>query len=217
MFFIKNIFNKFRNNKDNLFTILNDDLIKYVCQYLKFIDLIELKRVKKFNNEFKIAINEVYIFQRNQINLFIINLKKNKILRLFKNTFIPLGLISKLPIIEYQDNFLGNTGYLDSIKISNLTHPIMIGHDCYDRPFIVIKYNYKNKYYLITVFQRYVDEKYNWVKSCDEHGPILKMSNVSLTLFYKKQFVKNICQLLNKQLVTVINYDFQSEEINCKI
>ena len=65
------ITNNFKNNsKDNLFTILNIDSINYVCQYLKFIDLIELIKVKTFDNQLKINIKKQYKDQKKTIHYF---------------------------------------------------------------------------------------------------------------------------------------------------
>ena len=122
-----------------------------------------------------------------------------------------------MPILEFQDNFLGQTDYLDSIQIEDLTDPIMIGKDCFHRPFIVIKYYFEDQTHLLTVFQRYTDDKNTWVKSSHLYGPILKMSNTYLNIFYKNQLIKNICQLFNKDSVTIIKYDLQTEELNCKL
>ncbi len=129
-----------------------------------------------------------------------------------------MRLVKNLPVLEFEDRYVGGSGYIDSTIHSHLNNPIMIGTDGFSRPFIVIKYQYNNKWYIITVFQRHASCKRKWVKNNGyTNGPILAASNTMLNNFYKKQFIKNVCQLINKQMVTVIDENFQLSEIKCNL
>ena len=43
-----------------------------------------------------------------------------------------------IPILDIQ-NKVGHTDYIDFIGYNQITHPIMKGIDCYNRPFFVIR------------------------------------------------------------------------------
>ena len=205
-------------NNINYLSTLNYDILQNICAYLKYYELIELSKADFGNKDLQKTIKLEYDYQKNILDKFLINLNRYKIIKSFENTFIPIGLIKKFPILEFQNIFLGNTNYIDSILQSHLKDPIMIGVDCFNRPFIVVKYNCNNITYILTVFQRYSDCKSLWVK-CDSnnYGPILRASNTSLNNLYKKQFIKNVCQLVNKQMVSVIDKNFQLNELKCNI
>ena len=55
-------------------------------------------------------------------------LKKNKILKFFENTFLPYHLIKTLPVLKFQQRFIGGD-YIDGLVSDDLTEPIMIGVD----------------------------------------------------------------------------------------
>ena len=217
--FINNIFNIIMNfNKINYLAILNYDVLQNISVYLKYYEMIELAKADLKNKELQNSIKVNYECQKDILDRFLINLKRYKVIKFFEKTFLPIGLIKKFPILEFQDNLVGNSDYLDSIIISHMNKPIMIGLDHFNRPYIIINYYFESKSYLLKVFQRYADNKFRWVKSdYGNIGPILKMSSRSLNNFYKKQFVKNLCQLLNKQLVSVIDDNFQITEIKCNL
>ena len=217
--FIKNIYNILINiNKMNFLVILNYDILQNICVYLKYYELIQLAKTDLKNLDLQNSIKVQYDLQKNILEKFLLNLKRYKVLKLFENTFFPMGIIKKLPILEFKDQYVGSSGYIDSIIQSNLIKPIMIGTDNFSRPFIVIKYQYNNIWHIITVFQRYTDCKQIWVKSDGyTYGPILNSSNTMVNNFYKKQFIKNVCQLINKQMVTIIDENFQLSEIKCNL
>lgn len=172
--------------KINYLVTLNYDILQNICNYLKYYELIELAKTDVKNVDLQNSIKVQYDLQK-----FLLNLKRYKLLKLFENTFFPMGLVKKLPILEFEDIYVGGSRYIDSIIESHINKPIMIGTDDFNRPFIVIKYEYNNKWHIITVFQRRSDCKRIWIKSDKlQHGPILGASNTMLNNFYKKQFIK---------------------------
>ena len=128
----------------------------------------------------------------------------------FNNTFLNHNLVKQIPIIKFQKKFVGSSDYIDFIGINDLTHSIMVGRDCYRRPFISIKYKcldekLENRYddinidinrtYLITIFQRYTDISSTWCKAgCFQ--PILWESPTCLSKIDKKLLNINIAKLL---------------------
>jgi len=69
-----------------------------------------------------------------------------------------------VPVLPWRNTFLGNTGYIDRIKVEDVYDTIMIGIDCFCRPFITIRsYCHSKKTYgIITLFQRYSDQEGTW-------------------------------------------------------
>ena len=77
-----------------------------------------------------------------------------------------------LEILNWKNNYLGYTGYIDSIQTSDLNSEISIGIDLYKRPFICFKGKIcrdETKYYLeksrraSTLFQRYKNDESTFV------------------------------------------------------
>jgi len=88
-------------------------------------------------------------------------LKKYKILKnLQEGPFKKFA--NKYPILDWDEKFLGYTGYIDHISCADLSSPIMIGRDKYQRPFISIKFIINKKVGCITYFQRYEDCTCMW-------------------------------------------------------
>lgn len=78
----------------------------------------------------------------------------------------------QLEILTWNTNYLGHTGYIDSIYTSDLQKKIQIGIDCYKRPFICFKGRIvfdNEKYYLqesrraSALFQRYSNDLVTYV------------------------------------------------------
>jgi hypothetical protein len=83
-------------------------------------------------------------------------------------------LLLTLPILDIGQK-MGFTDYLDFIKATDMTHPIMKGVDAYSRPFLAIKFNVKKKGIISqavgTFFQRYTDDTKNWAYgTCYNHS-----------------------------------------------
>jgi hypothetical protein len=136
-----------------------------------------------------------------------------------------------IPILEYQDDFMGATDYLDGISCNDLTHPIMIGRDCYNRGFLAIRYRCldkewtfdekiyplsQDKIHCITLFQRYT----NSISCCkagsgshSSSAPLLYGSNVCLSDEELKQFVVNLFRMMKHQPIIYLDYENQSTSI----
>ena len=86
------------------------------------------------------------------------------------NIILMMGGIENMiniPILKWNDKFIGSTDYIDKIKPENMHSKIMIGIDCYKRPFICFRTKrYHKKFGEIftvdTLFQRYTAEKKTW-------------------------------------------------------
>jgi len=120
------------------------------------------------------------------------------------------------PILEFKEKFVGSTDYIDRIKPADVTHPIMIGVDCYKRAFVTIRSI--NKYgvkVVDTLFQRYTDEKTTWSNGCHDVGINFSYGGYffSGNSFRNDKMVQNLKLLLSgADSYTITNY--KNEEIN---
>jgi hypothetical protein len=84
---------------------------------------------------------------------------------------IPFFIPPKIPTLNLGE-FIGQTGYtgyIDFIKLSQMTYPIMRGIDSFNRRFVVIKMNINNVLLFQTFFQRYTDSEGLWM-GAGHHG-----------------------------------------------
>ena len=109
----------------------------------------------------------------------------------------------KIPILEWKDNFLGGTDYIDRIKPEDLNHKIMMGIDRYQRPFIcfrIKRYNqrYGEIYSVDTLFQRYTGEKKTWTNGTCRNSLITESgyfySGGKFRHKYVKQNIRNLLE-----------------------
>ena len=63
-----------------------------------------------------------------------------------------------LPIMDVGDKN-GSTDYIDYIKPTDLSYPIMIGYDKFNRFFIALRYIQNENIRVVSFFQRYSDNK----------------------------------------------------------
>ena len=67
------------------------------------------------------------------------------------------------PALEWKNEFIGFTDYIDRISPCDVSDPIMIGIDCYRRSFITLKlYKDNQQEFVITLFQRYTNDPNTW-------------------------------------------------------
>ena len=133
-------------------------IIINISYYLRnYTDIKNLSLCNRYTTEIK-NIYKKYLFIKSK---YFDYLKKYKILKnLQEGPFKKFA--NKYPILDWDEKFLGYTGYIDHISSADLCSPIMIGSDKYKRPFISIKFIRNNKIGCITYFQRYEDCMYNW-------------------------------------------------------
>lgn len=143
-------------------TIVSIDIFNYICE---FLDVCSLTKMPNLDTKFEKIITN----------------KREYILDNFPESIISIFGFENMinyPIIEFQDNFIGFTEYIDRIRPDDLSEPIMIGIDCYKRPFICIRTlqirdNIKS---VDTLFQRYTNEKETWSYGCCGNGFLFSSS-----------------------------------------
>jgi len=109
-----------------------------------------------------------------------------------------------VPVLAFQDRFVGGTDYLDGICYTDLTQPIMIGVDRYRRPFLCVVYHdidtdAQVSTYVLTVFQRYTDSPFMWCRiGCDTQWILGEHNDtyMSMSLAAKTTLLRNLYRLL---------------------
>jgi len=106
------------------------------------------------------------------------------------------------PILEWNNKYLGETGYIDGITPEDLSSSVMIGKDKkYHRPFVTIRTIDKEKIKNITtLFQRYTNEKKTWSHGNFCNGFITESGHFMNRGIIKHELLAiNICNLLNNR------------------
>ena len=189
----------------------------------------------------KNSIEQRIMRERSEIQRRYIEIKNWRCYYFFQNSGFPMRIITQLPILPFQRKFVGGTDYIDGIRSTDLTAPIMVGVDCYKRPFIVISYKCfgdkwiswdgdvrdfwgagGNKRITLIVFNRYTSEKGGgqWCKAGSgsfSGSPILLGSNTYLNKKYKQLLTKNICELLSGSPVSYINGLEEICRVDCRL
>ena len=113
-----------------------------------------------------------------------------------------------LPNQNRNNEYLGSTGYIDGIRSINIPHKIMYGRDSWLRPFITLKIKheknnpyYKQKQYIIVLFQRYADDKTTWAHSTVGGVDILSGCGhfIRKGIIYDEHIKYNMYNLLNNK------------------
>ena len=212
-YYVNYIFNSEIKNNQIIFYLIDKGLLEYLTNSsIKNIKYLNKKSVLNFK-ENKNYINSVFNKKKSVLKRKLTFWNNyNQVYRFFENTFLnssefnTTNLLCNLPILilPWKRNFIGCTDYIDRIGVSDLKFPIMIGVDHFHRPFIAIKYTYReldwadinkktiiyseNKIGRITVFQRYSKDYKCWV-SCNKIGPIMRLDgNCSFSDFEKKLY-----------------------------
>lgn len=131
------------------------------------------------------------------------SLKRYPVLKKLRKGIFKNGCDS-LPVLKWNDKFLGSTGYIDRINTSDLSAPMMIGLDIYKRPFLTIAYTYKNNKWCagcITYFQRFYDCTVEWAwAGCS-------LNNCGSNRIYKNE-IPNTLKIIS-ELIDEENSTFQ--------
>ena len=178
----------------------DDYLINNISQYLNFESYNNLKKVNlRFTQYQNSELDKLYFLKKK-----VIEDKFNcKIIDLF-------GGINKFldyPMLNWNDDFLGNTGYIDKIKTEHINNPIMYGFDCYNRPYITLKF-IEGKPKVITLFQRYDDYKDAWTNGTLYNNDVIKYCSpfMSYNNFTNENTIENIKNLINnKNFIKIFN------------
>jgi hypothetical protein len=120
---------------------LPKEIALHCCEYLPSSDIYKMRTIVSSLQKIKCFYDHVnYI--KNKFPISIV---------------IAMGGFEKFlsfPILEWRNDFMGFTDYIDRILPSDVFYPIMIGTDCYQRSFITLKLK-KNleQEFVITMFQ----------------------------------------------------------------
>ncbi len=149
------------------------------------------------------------------------------------------------PVLDFNRNFVGSTGYIDNIYDTDVNYPLMRGIDSYQRHFIVIRYKLlnnniannsvttlkkinfrKDDIYTLTIFQRYTDGT-SWCKAGPSNqGPLLNDTNTCLTPDEIIMLFERINSMINNQFFYLRNFrdhissddtDFNLLKIFCQL
>lgn len=143
-------------------------------------------------------------------------IKRKKIYTYFENTFIPYSILERAEILDWNNKFI-MIDYVDRIFIEDLKYPLMITVDKWKRPVLSIKYKYNNSGTyngIITLFQRYSDNKRCWVKA-NIKGPFLAMSAMNAMSNKDKEIViyniNNLLSGVNKIRINNFSQSYQGD------
>ena len=177
-----------------MLTKLPNDVMKIVPNHLNIFDIMSLSSVSKEHHHLKI------IFEK---EIKKVKEKKEMIRMFFSRKIIQLmgGMRNMLlfPILEWNNRYLGETGYIDGIIPEDLSSSVMIGKDKkYHRPFITIRTIDKDKRKNITtLFQRYTNDKNTWSHGTFGNGFIPESGHFMNQNIIKHELLAiNICNLL---------------------
>ena len=211
--------------KSNIISVFQiEDIVEIIAEFLKIKRTFTLLTVNQllYNND---LIRKSITFKIRLIYKYFNLWKKARILKHFEGCFIPKSLLKVLPVLNFKQHYIGCSGYIDMIYTTNMDSPIMIGVDCFKRPFLTMKYKYipsvdkpsyrfrkgtmfhnekaiKNNICYITIFQRYSNNKNLWVK-CNYYSLILNFDNFSqLTDEGKTELVESIKNLLTDKKIS---------------
>lgn len=194
---------------------LPDDIVMSVFYLIDVYDLISyLKLSKYFHNYNKILKKIIEDKMNNEKEKFF------KIKDLYhKNIIDMMGgvkYMAQLPYLEWKRKYLGGTGYIEGIKPTDMSAPVMLGIDeVFNRPFISFRTTImkdknnkeqrisdiiytKRKYNITTIFQRYTDSKGTWSNSSYNWGFVNEGGHFMVNGKLKHYLLAiNICNLLN--------------------
>lgn len=117
-----------------------------------------------------------------------------------------------MPILPWNNKFVGCTDYIDRITRRDLDTSAMIGQDCYKRAFIALRVKYETKKKIIVLFQRYTSENNTWASASD-NSIIIESGHFMCGGRITHKLLKNNIQNLinNKNFITVYKEYFSDE------
>ena len=168
------------------------DIIKNSIEYLSLGDLYEYIKNNNINdlissnqyNELKTKIN----FIENNFPSILIDL-------------ITMKVLLNANIMEWKNEYIGNTDYIDRIKPIHVKNKISIGLDCYNRAFICLKIQHleSKEEFVCTLFQRYSNLTSTWTHGCHSYKNFIKECGYFLNYnkISHKFFESNIKKLIS--------------------
>lgn len=150
------------------------DIIKNSTEYLSLGDLFEY--IKNDNNINDFILTNQYNELKTKIN-FIENNFPSILINLFT-----MKVLLNADIMEWKNEFIGTTDYIDIIKPIHVKNKISIGIDQYYRPFICLKVLdiMSNEEFVCTLFQRYTNLSSTWTHGCHSYKNFIKESGYFL-------------------------------------
>ena len=124
-----------------------------------------------------------------------------------------INYLIAMPILPWNNRFIGGTYYIDRISRRDLDFSTMIGQDCYNRSYIVFRFMYNTKKKIIVLFQRYKNEKNTWTSAGSEQYIICEPGHfMSCGRLNHKLLKNNIQNLLNNKNV-ISKYKWMSDDL----
>ena len=116
-------------------------IVEIIAEFLKIKKTFTLLTVNKllYSND---LIRKSITFKISSIYKYFSLWKKARVLKHFDSCFIPKSLLKVLPVLNFEQHYIGCSGYIDMINANNIDSPIMIGVDSFKRPFLTMKYKY---------------------------------------------------------------------------
>ena len=192
---------------------MNNDTISKLKEYIDITSINLLYSSKNNYNDFKDLFNSLI---KNQIKF----IKKYNFNKNIIDLFGGFEKFYLFPILKWKEEFLGGTGYIDNIYPYDLNSSIMIGIDCYTRPFVTVRTKRNNNIEsVIVLFQRYSDDTKTWTHSninyanwiC-EGGYFLSKNKIQ-----HKLLRNNINNLLNNKKINIKDINENIKEIDLKL
>ena len=90
------------------------------------------------------------------------------------------------PILKYQENFEGSTGYIDQIKVTDTPYPIMVGVTVEKRPFITFKLTNQKQKFVETLFQRFTNDKFAWTFGTYYYSALSNFNGYTTNMYNNK-------------------------------
>ena len=211
---------------------LSDDIVITLINILDVYDLISYLMVSKYYHNYNKIFKKIIESKINNEKE-----KFSKIKELYHQNIIDMmggvKYMTQLPLLKWKKNYLGGTGYIEGIKPTDMSSPVMLGFDeIFYRPFIsfrstIKKSNHnkeqkrddiiytKRKYNITTLFQRYSNSKGTWSNSSYNWGFVNEGGHFMTNGILRHELLAiNICNLLNNNGYLILHSRMMGEEMN---
>lgn len=162
---------------------LPQDIVRYITMFIPLGDQIE---IQEFLDPLQVNILHKKI---NWIKYFIPRVIHD---------IMGIKMLLDTPFLEWKDEFLGLSDYIEYIRPCHVNSPVMMGVDKYDRAFLAIRTQSEHKIYVDTIFQLYSNDHYSWT-----HG---FNGTTTWLCSYRKLWYKN--DIINRNLEHLLKYKY---------